>query len=191
MGKRMDSGSDNALERQGRQEIHSCFGHILANFAVRGHEIDMLCLRLASFASAANLAVKKTQTAANEICDENGEQWFRNVELMPDFFLCHRPLIASAEFAVIECTSDAGTNIIWYRHENALEVLQSFVRELRQTFLNDAEEVNANIKLFLAQKFPNQNLDYIAEAASDQITNSALQNSTDQNISPPNKHHHI
>jgi hypothetical protein len=56
-----------------------------------------------------------------------------------------------------------GTNEIWNRGWNAGEVLKAFTHEQRQVLQVWAEDMTAQVKEFLAEKFPGQDLSRVAD----------------------------
>ena len=83
---------------------------------------------------------------------------------MENMFLCHRHIMGGAEYAVVEHFPTRGTNEIWNRGGNAVEVLRMFAQEQRQALLVWTEDMSAQVKEFLAEKFPGQDMSRVADA---------------------------
>jgi hypothetical protein len=81
---------------------------------------------------------------------------------MENIFLCHRSTTSGAEYAVAEHFPARGANEIWDRGWNAVEVLKSFTQEQRQALRVWTEDITAQVKEFLAEKFPGQDLNRVA-----------------------------
>ena len=75
---------------------------------------------------------------------------------MENICLCHRPITGGAEYAVVEHFPARGTNEIWNRGWNAVEVLKAFAQEQRQALQVWTEDMTAQVKEFLAEKYPGQ-----------------------------------
>jgi hypothetical protein len=78
--------------------------------------------------------------------------------------LCHRPISYAAEYAVVEHFPARGTNEIWNRGWNAGEVVKQFTQQQRQALLLWTEDMTAQVREFLSEKFPGQNLSRVADA---------------------------
>ena len=71
------------------------------------------------------MAASKPTPKENIIQADGGGQWHKSVDLMDNICLCHRPITGGAEYAVVEHFPARGTNEIWNRGWNAVEVLKA------------------------------------------------------------------
>jgi len=65
---------------------------------------------------------------------------------------------------VVEHFPARGTNEIWNRGWNAGEVVKQFTQQQRQALLLWTEDMTAQVREFLSEKFPGQNLSRVADA---------------------------
>jgi hypothetical protein len=64
---------------------------------------------------------------------------------------------------VVEHFPKRGTNGIWNRGANVGEVLKTFMQEQRQVLKVWSEDMTAQVKEFLAKKFPGHDMTRIAD----------------------------
>jgi hypothetical protein len=83
---------------------------------------------------------------------------------MDNIFLCHRPITGGAEYAVVEHFLAHGTNEIWNRGWNAARVLRVFAQEQRQALEFGTEDMMAQAKEFLAEKYSGQDMSHMADS---------------------------
>jgi hypothetical protein len=110
----------------------------------------------------------------NVILADDGMQWHKSVELMDNIYLCHRPISYGAEFAVVEHFPAHGTNEILNRGWNTTEVLKAFTLRQRQALQVWTEDLTAQVKEFLAEKFPGHDLSRVADAFIHKCTTQAV-----------------
>ena len=115
-------------------------------------------------ALAANRAAAKPTPKENVIQAGDGRQWHKSVDLMGNIHFCHRPISYGAEYAVVEHFPSRGTNGILNRGWNATEVLKVFTQRLRQTLQIWTEDMTAQVREFLSEKFPGHDLSRVADA---------------------------
>jgi hypothetical protein len=94
---------------------------------------------------------------------DGGSQWHNSVGLFDNIFVCHRQTIAGPEYAVVE-RFPTGTNEIWNRGCNAVDVLKAFTHDQRQALYIWTEDMTAQLKEFLAEKYPGQDMSRVADA---------------------------
>ena len=124
------------------------------------------------------MAAAKPPIKENVIQADDGAQWHKSVDLMENIHFCHRPISYGAEYAVMEHFPACGTNEIWNRGWNAAEVLKSFSQEQRQALQLWTEDMTAQVKEFLAEKFPGQDLSRVANGFMHRFTHAALHQQT-------------
>jgi hypothetical protein len=87
---------------------------------------------------------------------------YRDVDLMDNIYLCHRPMARGMEYAVVEHYFAHGTNEIWNRGWDAVQVLKTFANEQRQALEFGTEDMMTHITEFLAETYSGQNLSYLS-----------------------------
>lgn len=86
--------------------------------------------------------------------------------------MSHRNL---TEFAVIERFA-TGTNEIWTKGRNVIDVLKAFTHDQRQALQIWTEDMAVQVKEFLAEKYPGHDMTRIAENFLHRFTEADLQN---------------
>ena len=125
MSNRFDDRRPTALEDQVYAEASQHFAEHLKQFPASREAVDRLERDIAKIGLAANMAASKPTLKENFIQADDGAQWHKDVELMDNICLCHRPITGGAEYAVVEHFPARGTNEIWNRGWNAVEVLKA------------------------------------------------------------------
>jgi len=150
------------------------FAEHLKQFPVGREAIERLERDVAKIALAANMAAAKPTPQPKVILADDGAQWHKIVDLMDNIHFCYRPISYGAEYAVVEHFPARGTNEIWNRGWNAGDVLKSFTHEQRQALQLWTEDMTAQVKEFLAEKFPGQDLNRVADALIHKCTTQAV-----------------
>lgn len=185
MSSRFDRRRLTTLEEQAYTEAKEHFAEHLKQFPASRMAVERLEWDLAKIALAANMMASKTP-AANSITTDDGKPWFRDVDLMDNIYLCHRPFVGGAEYAVVEHFPAGGRNEIWNRGGNAVEVLRLFIQEQRQALQVWTEDLAAQVKEFLAETYPGQDMSRPASSFMHQLTHPISEQATqtpDQNHS--------
>jgi hypothetical protein len=162
MSNRFDDRRPTALEEQAHAEASQHFAEHLKQFPVSREAVERLERNIAKTALAANMAAAKP--TENIIQTDDGTQWHKSIDLMDNICLCHRPITGGAEYAVVEHFPARGTNEIWNRDWNAVEVLKAFAQEQRQALQIWTEDMIAQVKEFLGEKYPGQDMSRVADA---------------------------
>ena len=162
------------LEDKAHAEAVRHFAEHLKQFPASREAVERLERDADKIALAANRAATKPTPKENVIQADDGKQWHKSVDLMEDIHFCHRPISYGAEYAVVEHFPAHGTNEILNRGWNAGEVLKAFTQGLRQTLQVWTEDMTAQVKEFLSEKFPGQDLSRIADAFIHKCTTQAV-----------------
>jgi hypothetical protein len=175
MSTRFDDHRPTELEDKAHAEAVRHFAEQLKQFPASRSTIDRLERDIAKIGLAANMAAAKPTPIRNAIHADDGTQWQKSVELMENIFLCHRPTTGGADYAVVEHFPAQDTNEIWNRGGNAVEVLRMFAREQRQALQVWTEDMNAQVKEFLAERFPGQDMSRVADSFMHRLTRPVSQ----------------
>jgi len=162
------------LEDKVHAEAARHFAEHLKQFPASREVVERLERDADKIALAANRAAAKPTPKENVIQADDGKQWHKNVDLMENIHFCHRPISYGAEYAVVEHFPARGTNEILNRGWNATEVLKAFTHGLRQTLQVWTEDVSAQVREFLSEKFPGQDLSRVADAFIHKCTTQAV-----------------
>ena len=185
MSSRFDHRRLATLEQQAYTEATEHFAEHFKQFPASRLAVERLERDMAKIALAANMAASKT-LPGNPITTDDGKQWHRDVELMDNTYLCHRPITGGVEYAVVEHFPAAGRNEIWNRGTNAVEVLRLFVQEQRQALRVWTQDLATQVREFLAETYPGQDMSRAASSFMHHLTHAILQQPTqslDQNHS--------
>ena len=98
--------------------------------------------------------------------------WHKGVDLMDNIFLCHRPITGGTEYAVVEHFPAHGTNEIWNRGWDAVQVLKIFAKEQRQALEFGVVDMVARTAEFLADKYSGQDLSYVSDSFKQQFNDA-------------------
>lgn len=177
MGSRFDSRRLTTLEEQAYTEATEHFAEHFKQFPASRAAVERLERDMAKIALAANVAASKTP-ATNPIATDDSKQWFRDVDLMDNIYLCHRPVTGGAEYAVVEHFPAGDRNEIWNRGWNAVEVLRVFVQEQRQALRVWMEDLATQVREFLAETYPGQDMSRAASSFMHQLTHAVLERAT-------------
>jgi hypothetical protein len=162
------------LEDKAHAEAVRHFADHLNQFPANREAVERLERDIAKIALAANLAAAKPTPQQNVILADDGAQWHKSVDLMENIHLCHRPISYAAEYAVVEHFPARGSNEIWNRGWNAGEVVKAFTQEQRQALQLWTEDMTAQVKEFLAEKFSGLDLSRVADAFVHKCTTQAV-----------------
>ena len=174
MSNPFDHRRPTELEDKAHAEAVRHFADHLKQFPTSREAVERLERDVAKIALAANMAASKSTPKENIILADDGAQWHKGVDLMENIHLCHRPISYGAEYAVVEHSPARGANEILNRGWNAGEVLKSFIQEQRQALQVWTEDVNAQVREFLSEKFPGQDLSRVADAFIQKCTTQAV-----------------
>ena len=158
---RLDNCQATALKEQAYNEAESLFAEYLKLFPVSREAVEQLERNLLRLAFTAKMAASKP--AVNVIQVDTGVAWHRDVDLVDNIYLCHRPMAGGMEYAVVEHFLAYGTNEIWNDGLDAVQVLKTFAREQRQALDFGTEHMVAHITEFLTEKYSGQDLSYLSD----------------------------
>ena len=164
MSNPFDHRRPTELEDQAHAEAVRHFAKHLNQFPACREAVERLEQNIAKITLAATTAAAKPTPQPDVIQADDDAQWHKSVDLMENIHLCHRPISYGAEYAVVEHFTARGTNEIWNRGLNADEVLKSFAQGQRQALQIWTGDLSAQVKEFLAEKFPGQDLSRVSDA---------------------------
>lgn len=97
---------------------------------------------------------------------DDGTQWQHDLDLTKITSVCHRRTAAGLEFAVVECLSLESGEVkdALNSGHNVRDVLQVFMRDQRQVLSLWKEDVKAQVREHLAEKYPGQDMNIVAES---------------------------
>ena len=178
------------LEDKAHAEAVRHFAGHLKQFPASREAVERLERDADKIALAANRAASKPTPKENIIQADDGRQWHKSLDLMENIRFCHRPISYGAEYAVVEHFPAHGANEILNRGWNATEVLKAFTQGLRQTLQVWTEDVSAQVRKFLSEKFPGQDLSRVADAFIHKCTTQAVSQKHELTHNHEQKHSH-
>jgi hypothetical protein len=170
MSNRFDNRPLATVEEQACAEAKEHLAEQLKQIPTTWEAIQRLERNLAITALAADMAASASQ--GNAIQVNGGEKWLKGVDFKDNTFLCHRLIDGQLEYAVVEHIPARGTNEILNRGRNAVEVLKVFAREQEHALKIWAEDIHAQVKKFLAQKYPGQHMSRVADSFMHRFTHT-------------------
>src|ERR1022692_2299348 len=127
------------------------------------------------------------QSSGRVIQTDDGTQWQHAVDLTKITSVCHRRTAAGLEFAVVECLplkSGEMKDVLNSGHDVS-EVLQTFARDQRQVLNLWKNDVTAQIREHLEEKYPHQDMNIVIESFDIKLARDTSQRQTlAQNHSP-------
>lgn len=156
MSSRSFNHHPTEIEDQAHLEVVQHFADQLKQFPVSRDHVNRMERDIAKIALA-TMAASGRPPQGEPIQADDGFLWHKSVELFDNVFVCHREIGNLTEFAVIE-RFPTGTNEIWNKGRNAVEVLKAFTHDQRQALQIWIEDMAAQVKEFLAEKYPGHDL---------------------------------
>ena len=97
---------------------------------------------------------------------DDGTEWRQDVELMKNVSVCHRRTAAGLEFAVVESLplKSGEMKEAFNTGHSVREVLQTFARDQRQVLRVWKDDLTAQVREYLAEKYPHQDMALVAES---------------------------
>lgn len=178
---------NTALEHQAYADAKLYLAESLQRFTAYCEAVERLQRNLSIIASAADIAASNSPADNNVIRTDEGTQWRKDVDLMENIHLCHRAFCGEVEFAAVEHFPAQNTNEIWNQGHDAIEVLRVFAAEQSQALQVWTEDMEAQVKEFLAEKYPGQDLSHVEDGFIRRFTHAVSQPHT-QTSRPSHTH---
>lgn len=151
------------IEEKAHAEAMRHFAEHLQQFPASQAAVKQLERNAAKTALAVCTAASRPTTRGNPIMADDGTQWRKGDDLFDNIFVCHRSSATGAEYAVVEHFPANGRNEIWTRGGNAVEVLRAFAREEQQALKTWTDDMAAQVREFLTEKYPGQDMSRVAD----------------------------
>jgi hypothetical protein len=152
------------LQEHANTEAMQHFAEHLKQFKANCGALHSIEANLSVTANNASRAA--LQFSGHIIQTDDGAQWQRAVDLTEITSVCHRRMAAGLEFAVVECLplkSGEKKDVLNSGHD-AREVLQAFTRDQRQVLNLWKEDVKAQVREHLDEKYPRQDVGIVVES---------------------------
>jgi hypothetical protein len=152
------------LQEQAYTEARQHFAEHLEQFRANCDAIQNIESNLPTTANDASRAA--LQSSGHVIQTDDGTQWHHAVDLTKITSVYQRRTSAGLEFAVVECLplkSGEMKDVLNSGHD-ASEVLQTFVRDQRQVLNLWKNDVTAQIREHLEEKYPRQDMGIVVES---------------------------
>ena len=153
-----------ALQEQAYTEARQQFSEHLKQFKANCNAVHNIECNLPATTNAAFRAA--LQSSGRVIQTDDGTQWQHAVDLTKITSVCHRRTAAGFEFAIVECLplrSGEMRDVLNSSHD-ASEVLQTFARDQRQVLNLWKNDVTAQIKEHLEEKYPHHDISIVVES---------------------------
>jgi hypothetical protein len=152
------------LHEQANTEAMQLFAEHLKQFKANCGALHNIEANLSVTANDASRAAR--QSSGRFIQTDDGAQWQHAVELTEVTSVCHRRTAAGLEFAIVECLplkSGEKKDVLNSGHD-VREVLQAFMRDQRQVLNLWKEDVKAQVREHLDEKYPRQDMGIVVES---------------------------
>ncbi len=152
------------LQEQANAEARQYFAEHLKQFKANCEAIHNIESNLSKTTNDVFRAA--LQSSGHIIQTDDGTQWQHAVDLTKITSVCHRRSSAGLEFAVVECLpfkSGEMKGILNSGHD-ASEVLQTFARDQRQVLTLWKNDVTAQVREHLEEKYPHQDMNIVVES---------------------------
>lgn len=161
MYKLIDHSLETVPEQHARTRADQHFAMYLEQFPISRAAVERLDQNIAQLALAVPpvLPVRARPATPNDA----SAPWLKQVDLMENIWLCHRPLDFMIEYAVVEYFPAHDTYEIWNRGWNAMEVLRVFAQEQRQALEIWSVDMTAQLHGFLAENYSGQDMGRVAD----------------------------
>lgn len=152
------------LQEQANAEARQYFAEHLKQFKANCDAIHNIESNLPATANDAFRAA--LQLSGRAILTDDGTQWQHAADLTKITSVCHRRTAAGLEFAVIECLPLKSSELkeVLNSGHDVSEVLQVFVRDQRQVLTLWKNDVTAQIREHLEEKYPHQDMSIVVES---------------------------
>jgi len=106
------------------------------------------------------------RTPGPVIQTDDGTEWRQDAELMKNFLICHRRTAAGLEFAVVESLPFKSGEIkeALNTSHSVREVLNAFVHCQRQVLGVWKDDVTAQVREYVAEKYPHHDMAIVVES---------------------------
>ena len=151
------------LEDKAHVETALHFAEDMKQFAVSRDAVKQLERDSAKTALAV-IAASQRPPQENPILTNDGAHWHKSVDLFDNTSACHRPITDGMEYAVVEHFPTTGRNELWNRARDAEQALKSFALDQRQALQTWMEDLTAQVKEFLAEKYPGHDMARVADS---------------------------
>lgn len=156
------------LEEQAYAEGRSYFAEQLKQFPASKQAVEKLERNLATMALTMNMAAARSAPQNSAIQTDDGS-WHKSTVLFDNVFACHRRIDAGVEYAVVEQFPNS-RNEVWTKGRHAVEVLRTFTGEQKHALRIWTEDMTAQIKEFLVEKYPGQDMSQVADGFMHRFT---------------------
>src|SRR5208282_4903995 len=97
---------------------------------------------------------------------DDGAEWQHDIYLSKITSICHRRTAAGLEFAIVECLplKSGEVKSVLNSGQNVREVLKAFMRDQRQVLNLWKDDVKAQVREHLDEKYPHQDMGIVVES---------------------------
>jgi hypothetical protein len=163
------------------------FAEHVKQFPTSHRAVKHLETHIATTAVAAYMSAQQSPHG-NPILADSGSAWHKSVDVSENISVCHRNATGTLEFAVVEHFPANGRNEVLVGGRNAVEVLKAFTHDQHQALQIWKEDWAAQVKEFLAGKYPGQEMDRVVDAFIIQHTQASF--SQRQALTQSHQHKH-
>ncbi len=151
------------VEEKAHAETTRHFAEHLKQFAASQDAVKQLERNAAKTALAVSSVASHPTAQGNPILADDGTQWHKGDDLFDNIFVFCRSSATGAEYAVVEHFPANSRNAIWTTGRNAEEEIRAFARQERQALKTWTDDMAAQVREFLAEKYPGQDMSRVAD----------------------------
>jgi hypothetical protein len=153
-----------SLHEQANIEAIQHFAEHLKQFKANSDALHSIEGNLSVTANDAARAA--LQSSGRIVQTDDGTHWQHAVDLTNITSVCHRCTVAGLEFAVVECLTVKSGKLreVLNSGHDVRDVLQAFTRDQRQILNLWKEDVKAQVRERLNEKYPRQDMDIVVES---------------------------
>lgn len=152
------------LHEQANTEAMQHFAEHLKQFKANCGALHNIEANLSVTANDASRAALQSQ--GRLIQTDDGAQWQHAVDLTEITTICHRRTAAGLEFAIVESLplKSGEKKDVLNSGQDAREVLQAFTHDQRQVLNLWKDDVKAQVREHLEEKYPRQDMGIVVES---------------------------
>ena len=154
-------------QEQAAVEVKTTFAENLSQFKTSCDAVRDIERNLPTIANEALKSALLSRDQGNIIQTDDGREWQHDLDLSKISSVCHRRVAGEIEFAVVETLSlKSGKEMkdVLNCGHNVREVLQTFTHDQRQVLNLWKDDVKAQVKQHLDEKYPHQDMGIVVES---------------------------
>lgn len=161
-------------QEQATVEIKAIFAEHLSQFKASCDAVRNIESNLSAIANEALKVALLSRDQGKTIQTDDGTRWQHDLDLSQVSSVCHRRVAGKIEYAVVECLPLKSCELkdVLNSGDNVRDVLKTFTHNQRQVLNLWKSDVTAKVKEHLAEKYPGQDMDIVADSFEHKMANA-------------------